>query len=132
MAFTYYLPDENNQKKEQTTERNSVIIIGANGSGKSKLGAWIEEQNYSGVHRIGAQRSLNFSKNIQLKTYNQAEDLVFYGYEAEGSYKTQKGARWGWGNDVQLTTKLLDDFENFVSNSFIKTIMWMLTSITVN
>ena len=115
MAFTYYLPDENNQKKEQTTERNSVIIIGANGSGKSKLGAWIEEQNYSGVHRIGAQRNLNFRKNIQLKTYNQAEDLVFYGYEAEGSYKTQKGARWGWGDDVQLTTKLLDDFENVLA-----------------
>ena len=57
MAFTYYLPDENNQKQEQTTERNSVIIIGANGSGKSKLGAWIEQQSLEEIHRISAQRS---------------------------------------------------------------------------
>ena len=115
MAFTYYLPDENNQKKEQTTERNSVIIIGANGSGKSKLGAWIEQLNLEAIHRIGAQRSLNFNENIALKSYSQAEDLVFYGTEQAGPYKTKKGARWGWGNDVRYTTQLLADFENVLA-----------------
>lgn len=112
MAFTYFLPDENNQKKEQTTERNSVIIIGANGSGKSKLGAWIEQQNFSQVHRIGAQRSLNFNENIALKSYSQAEDLVFYGTN-DNSSKREKGYRWGWGKE--FTTKLLTDFENVLA-----------------
>jgi len=115
MAFTYYLPDTNNRKIVHTTERNSVIIIGANGSGKSKLGAWIEQQDFAGVHRIGAQRSLNFNENIALKSYSQAEDLVFYGSEGSGGYKTNKGARWGWGNDVKFTTQLLDDFENVLA-----------------
>lgn len=112
MAFTYYLPDENNQKKEQTSEQNSVIIIGANGSGKSKLGAWIEQQNFSQVHRIGAQRSLNFNENIALKSYSQAEDLVFFGTD-DNSSKRDKGYRWGWGKE--FTTKLLTDFENVLA-----------------
>ena len=45
MAFTYFLPDENGNKTEHGTTSNAVIIIGANGSGKSKLGAWIEQQD---------------------------------------------------------------------------------------
>lgn len=43
MDFTYYLPGPNNTRIEYNTSSNSVIIIGANGSGKSKLGAWIEK-----------------------------------------------------------------------------------------
>ena len=66
MAFMYYLPDENGKEKEYGTSTNAVIIIGANGSGKSKLGAWIEQQSMQNVHRIGAQRKLNFSENIPL------------------------------------------------------------------
>lgn len=112
MAFTYYLPDASNRKIAYTTERNSVIIIGANGSGKSKLGAWIEQQNFSQVHRIGAQRSLNFNENIALKSYSQAEDLVFYGTN-DNSSKRDKGYRWGWGKE--FTTKLLTDFENVLA-----------------
>ena len=33
--YNYFLPDKSNNKIKQTTESNSVIIIGANGSGKS-------------------------------------------------------------------------------------------------
>lgn len=58
--YVYYLPGENNSAKEFEASVNSLIIIGANGSGKSKLGAWMERQNGEDVHRIGAQRSLNF------------------------------------------------------------------------
>lgn len=55
MTKTYYLP-KNGQKEQYSTENNALIIIGANGSGKSKLGAWIEKQNLENTHRIGAQR----------------------------------------------------------------------------
>ena len=111
MAFTYWLPDEQGTKQEFVTNVNSVIIIGANGTGKSKLGAWIEQQNLENVHRIGAQRNLNFNENIALKSYSQAEDFVFWGTD-EANIKAQKGCRWGWG---QYTTKLMDDFENVLA-----------------
>jgi len=40
----YWLPSkENGSKVVYETEYNSVVIIGGNGSGKSKLGAWIEQ-----------------------------------------------------------------------------------------
>lgn len=107
----YYLPlKKNSQKVEIETETNSVILIGANGSGKSHLGAWIERQNLEGVHRIGGQRNLNFNENISLKNYSNAMNAVFYGNEI---YTTNKAAhRW---NDNHLTTTLLNDFESVLS-----------------
>lgn len=112
MAFQYYLPDENGNKQEYGTSSNSLIIIGANGSGKSKLGAWIEQQNMENVHRIGAQRNLNFQENVPLKSYSQAEDFVFYGTDDKSSKKT-KNHRWNWGKSY--TTKLMDDFDNVLA-----------------
>lgn len=85
MVSIYYLPDENGEKIEYGTNFNSVIIIGANGAGKSKLGAWIEQQDLENVHRIGAQRNLNFKENIPLKSYSQAEDTVFFGTDDKSS-----------------------------------------------
>ena len=112
MSFTYWLPDETGKKVDFTTDVSSIIIIGANGSGKSKLGAWIEQQNYSQVHRIGAQRNLNFNENITLKSYSQAEDFVFYGSD-DKNWHAHKDQRWNWGKDY--TTKLIDDFENVLA-----------------
>lgn len=106
--YKYWLPNADNEKVEYTSSTNAVIIIGANGSGKSKLGAWIEQQELDNIHRVGAQRNLNFSENIALKNYSQAEDFVFYGTD-DSNHKRSKGNRWNWGK--QYTTKLLDDFE---------------------
>ena len=42
----YWLPNtETGKREDHETEFNSVVIIGGNGSGKSKLGAWIEQQD---------------------------------------------------------------------------------------
>lgn len=113
MPYTYYLPDEQNRKITCETENNAVVIIGANGAGKSHLGAWMEQQNLQEIHRIGAQRKLNFNENITLKSYSEAEDLVFYGYTGSGTYKLSKGQRWNDGKSY--TTQLLDDFENILA-----------------
>lgn len=113
MAFTYWLPDEQGKKQECRTSNNSVVIIGANGSGKSKLGAWIEGKEPENVHRIGAQRNLNFNEDITLKSYSQAENFIFYGTDDQNTIKRKdKGYRWAWG---KYTTKLLDDFENVLA-----------------
>ena len=114
MAFTYFLPDENGNKTEHGTTSNAVIIIGANGSGKSKLGAWIEQNDFENVHRIGAQRNLNFNENIPLKSYSQAEDLVFYGTaDSTNGWRSQKGHRWNYGKSY--TTTMMSDFEDVLA-----------------
>lgn len=112
MTFQYYLPDENGNKIEHNTCANSIIIIGANGSGKSKLGAWIECQNMDNIHRIGAQRNLNFNENVPLKSYSQAEDFVFYGTD-DKNHKKNKGYRWNWGKEY--TTRLMNDFDDVLA-----------------
>lgn len=118
MAFIYYLPGENGEKNEYGTNFNSVIIIGANGAGKSKLGAWIEQQDFANTHRIGAQRNLNFNENVPLKSYSQAEDMVFFGTN-EKSGQQNKGYRWGFGKEY--TTKLINDFNDVLAALIAKT-----------
>ena len=86
--YTYCLPNENNEEESHTTSVNSLIIIGANGSGKSKLGAWIEQQDPENVHRVGAQRSLNFSEHVPLKSYEESEGEFFYGRGVRTFFRT--------------------------------------------
>lgn len=107
--YTYCLPNENNEEESHTTSVNSLIIIGANGSGKSKLGAWIEQQDGDRIHRVGAQRSLNFSEYIPQKSYEEAEGELFYGVPEKVYWKKEKKQRWGYGKEY--TTKLLNDFD---------------------
>ena len=76
-SYKYKLPTINGESKEHITNNNSVIIIGANGSGKSKLGAWIEGEDPLDVHRIAAQRNLNFQENIPLSNYDYAKNRIF-------------------------------------------------------
>lgn len=107
--YKYKLPTINGDFEDHTTNNNSIIIIGANGSGKSKLGAWIEEKEPGNVHRIGAQRNLNFDSNIILSNYDDAKNKIMYGTNDAGYLQRHdKGYRWDWG---KTTTKLLDDFD---------------------
>ena len=108
--YKYKLPTINGEIDENTTNYNSLIIIGANGSGKSKLGAWIEDQDPENVHRIGAQRNLNFQQNIPLTNYDDAKNRIFYGTNDENNVKNHnKGSRWNW--EKSNTTMLLEDFD---------------------
>ena len=74
--YNYILPDENNNPVSKETKCNSIIIIGANGSGKTRLGAWIEKNMIDETHRISAQRALTFGTYIKQKSYEQAINLV--------------------------------------------------------
>lgn len=113
MDYKYCLPNETNQPVEYITQNNSMIIIGANGSGKSKLGEWIEKQDEKTTHRIGAQRSLVFGHYIQQKSYEQATNLLIYGQENE---QTDHRNRWGYdGEKYNYTSTLLNDYENVLS-----------------
>ena len=57
-TYIYYLPDEKGKPITKNTKNNAVVIVGANGSGKSKLGAWMEENDFDNIHRVPAQRVL--------------------------------------------------------------------------
>jgi len=111
--YTYWLP-ENNESKEVKTSANSVIFIGANGAGKSRLGAWIEKMDSNNVHRIGAQRNLNFQESIPLRSYRESEDLVLYGNFDQPNRK-RKIFKYNGSEDDKYITHLFEDFTNVLS-----------------
>lgn len=103
----YWLPNtETGKREDHETEFNSVVIIGGNGSGKSKLGAWIEQQDISVTHRIAAQRSLVFDPSARLMTYTNAESIILNGSTEQ---RQDRGYKWDWGRG--FTTKLVSDFD---------------------
>ena len=103
----YWMPNKKTGNPvEWNSDCNSVIIIGGNGSGKSKLGAWIERRDYSVTHRIAAQRSLVFDPNADLMAYDKAENIVISGYHES---RDDRNHKWDWNR--RNTTRLINDFD---------------------
>ncbi len=113
MSYKYFLPDTNGAKLEKETENNSLIIIGANGSGKTHLGVWIEKSDFSMTYRIGAQRSLKFGKYINQKSYEQSTQELLYG---NTTYKNNHDNKYDWdGTKANYITTLQNDYETVLS-----------------
>jgi len=100
-------------QKEVFDDVSSVVIVGANGSGKSQLGAWIEENHPPQVetHRVAAQRSLVFQKRTPLVSTEQARSYLINGNDRAGD-KIQD--RW----KGEPTSHPLDDFDHLLSFLF--------------
>ena len=89
---------------------SSVVFIGANGAGKTRLGVFIDHQlSHSSieVHRIGAHRSLRLDPNVVASNREQAENRLFYGHEG-GGFQHKVGHRY----HGQPETVLLNDFDH--------------------
>lgn len=99
---------------------NNLVIIGANGSGKTRLGSWIEktQQNQLSIHRISAQRALNIPDYADIKNLEQAEKALFLGTYAEYATIDRKmHDRWGGHPE----TFLLNDYDKLLSTLFART-----------
>ena len=88
----------------------SYVLVGANGSGKSHLGAWIEKNNDK-VLRISAQRALSIPDTINIINEEAAWKKIFYGNPTQ----TDKGYKWKWGKE---TSTLVNDYESVLSSVF--------------
>jgi len=96
-------------------EFDQIVIVGANGSGKTRFGSYIEEHNSSKTHRISAQKSLTMPNFVSTKSQQIAENEFLYGGWMDSSpdyYKTKgwKDSRWGG----KLSTFLLNDYEKLM------------------
>jgi energy-coupling factor transporter ATP-binding protein EcfA2 len=94
----------------------SIIIIGANGSGKTRLGVHIESQIPDhAVCRIAAQKSLAIVDNLTLISSERAAKLLQCGFadaETPSQYKTAH--RWGY----KPATHFLSDYEALLQMLF--------------
>lgn len=103
------IPDSSTGKKV-IESLQSFVIVGANGSGKSHLGAWIEKNNQN-VLRISAQRALSIPDVISIKDRDASWNKIYYGHETN----LVKSIKWNYGKE---TSTLIYDYENVLSMLF--------------
>lgn len=120
MKPSLILPPKSYQGAQVSIQsENNVVIIGANGAGKTRLGVWIEQtmQDRVPVHRISAQKALNIPDFAQLRNIEQAEKELVFGRSDEFANNYYKNTS-RWGNDP--VTFVLNDFEKLISLLFAK------------
>lgn len=90
---------------------NSLLFVGANGAGKTRLGTWIEfsSPDASRVHRISAQKSLAMPDTSTPTAIDLAETDLLFGNPVHGRQNKQ-GYRWGGKPSISL----LSDFEKLM------------------
>ncbi|WP_108061948.1 DUF4435 domain-containing protein [Poseidonibacter lekithochrous] len=104
------LPHKYNSQQVETTS-NSIVIIGANGSGKTRFSSKIEQNYMEETHRVSAQKSLSMPKNVRPDSKEKAESDFFIGGYYEGiKINNKKHNRWG----SNFNTFLLDDYEKLM------------------
>ncbi len=96
---------------------SSVVITGANGSGKTRLGAWLElvGNQKDIVRRISAQKSLSMPEFSRTSAIEEAECDLKYGY-ADVKQVNSNPSHWKnsqrWGQ--KPVTFLLNDYEKLM------------------
>lgn len=105
----------NNGSLVSIDSTRNFVIVGANGSGKSHLGAAIEEKNPSMVLRISAQRVLSIPDEVNIGNYENSWYQILYGSASDH----RKGCKWGW-QEGENTIKLVNDYQQVLSAVFSK------------
>lgn len=88
----------------------TLVFLGANGAGKTRLGVKIETEIREGVHRIGAHRSLTLNTKVPPPSYDVALRRLFFGYD-DGDADYRNGHRW----QGKPAVSLLSDFDYLVA-----------------
>ncbi|RIV23481.1 DUF4435 domain-containing protein [Fibrisoma montanum] len=116
MRRTINIPFSNNSYGQSTALTlpeitNSIVILGANGSGKTRFGSYIEENNRD-THRITAQKSLMMPDVVNTTSLIVAEYSFLYGY-----YDPNQTSDW-----LQTTGKRSHRYQNnpntYLTNDF--------------
>lgn len=83
------------------TAGSSTIVVGANGSGKTKLAVECERLLGESAHRISAQRMLAIDPSVEKTSEEAARGQLRYGYPKPSDYGSLTQAReinrWGQG-----------------------------------
>lgn len=99
-----------NGATESIETTQSLLFIGANGAGKTRLGTWIEitSPQRQLVHRISAQKSLSMPDSTTPVSIEIAErSLLFGNPDWDHQHKIHK-----WGQ--KPATMLLSDYEKLM------------------
>lgn len=119
---------------KQFEQGKPIVLLGANGAGKTRLSVKIEELNDTNfnnrriseslsVQRITAQKSLSISESIVIKGLDSAEQEATIGSVSPNSSKF--GHKYG----RNPATFLLNDYDKVLSLFFARNNKWLNTKI---
>lgn len=115
MVFTINVPTEAGQEEIKIAPGSSVVFVGANGTGKTRLATHIENTLDLNAHRISAHRALSLNPSVPKISENQALMGLRTGYANE---KAQAGHRQGHRWQSKGSVALLNDFDYLVQALF--------------
>lgn len=112
-----------NDEKIEFEFGKPIVVIGANGAGKTRFSVKIEELNdpafrnnnqmeNSHIHRLSAQKSLTISTSISIFDYESSEKNLFIGNSER--YASKMGYRY----NSKPVTHLLNDYQQALSLLF--------------
>lgn len=108
------LPIKQGSDVRESIDSKCIVVVGSNGSGKTRFGRDIEQRYDQKTHRISAQKSLSMPKEVSPKYKLRAESELFYGNFNENDPSNNFSYKLGyrWGNNPN--TFLLDDYEKLM------------------
>lgn len=115
MTFNISIPKEDGIENLTVEPGSSVLIVGANGSGKTRLASYIEEMLGESAHRIAAHRALSLNPAVSKISEKQARVALKTGWsDLRSSLSQRKSSRW----DNKAPVALLNDFDYLLQALF--------------
>lgn len=109
MQFKFSVPATSDPVEVVVTSGSSVIFVGANGGGKTRLAVHIEDSLAAKAHRISAHRSLNLNPKVAKISEKQALGGLRFGQIDEKNQRTPHRITSRWGR--KAATHLLNDYD---------------------
>jgi len=99
----------------ELTSNQSILLIGANGAGKTRLGTWIEmtSPQCKLVHRLSAQKSLSMPDTTTPVSIERAEKDLLFG-SADATPGNEQGYKVGHKWQSKPAISFLNDYQKLM------------------
>jgi len=115
LTFQFFIPTADGNKDFSLESGGSIIFVGANGGGKTRLAVHIEEALGLRAHRISAHRALNLNPAVAKISEKQALMGLRTGNPVETARLQHRGgSRWS----SKAAVWLLNDFDFLIQALF--------------
>ena len=114
MTFNFSIPTDSEQLNIAVDPGASIVIVGANGGGKTRLAVHIENALQNQAHRISAHRALALNPSVAKISERMALSGLRTGHAETENIAHRLGSRWK-GN---MAVSLLNDFDFLVQALF--------------
>ena len=115
MSFSITVPSSSEEETILVSAGESVVFVGANGSGKTRLASFIENELELNAHRISAHRALSLNPAVPKISENKALVGLRTGRQDDSAnIHVRSTGRWGGKNSVHL----LNDFDYVIQALF--------------